>query len=88
MMSRWSVRETAARLVTYTPAQSGACVTLGMLTYATGDKPAALAAFQKASQFNPDFRKQFDAVARRPAYQAILEDKEFLDKLFTPSVKP
>ena len=81
-------RETAARLVTYTPAQSGAYVTLGMLSYATGDKPAALAAFQKASQLNPDFRKQFDAVARRPAYQAILEDKEFLDKLFPPTAKP
>lgn len=75
-------RETAARLVTYTPDQSGAFVTLGMLNYVTGDKPAALIAFRKAAQLNPDFRKQFDAAARRPAYKAILEDKDFFGELF------
>ena len=75
-------RDTAARLVVYTPNQAGAHVTLGMLSYTTGDKAAALAAFQKAAQLNPEFRKQFDSVARRPAFKAILEDQEFLDKLF------
>jgi uncharacterized Ntn-hydrolase superfamily protein len=75
-------RDAAATLVGYTPNQAGAFVTLGMLSYVSGDKPAALAAFQKAGQLNPDFRKQFDAVARRPAYKAILEDREFLAKLF------
>ncbi len=75
-------RDAAAKLVTYTPNQAGAYVTLGMLSYASGDKAAALAAFQKAAQLNPEFRKQFETVARRPAYKSILEDKEFLDKLF------
>lgn len=75
-------RVMAARLVTYAPNQAGGYMTLGMLDYATGDKPGALAALQKASQLNPDFRKQFDTVARRPAYKAILDDQEFLDKLF------
>jgi uncharacterized Ntn-hydrolase superfamily protein len=75
-------RDAAAKLVIYTPNQAAAFVTLGMLSYASGDKPAALEAFRKAGQLNPDYRRLFDAVAKRPAYKAILEDKEFLDKLF------
>jgi uncharacterized Ntn-hydrolase superfamily protein len=73
--------ETAKRLVVYAPTQSGAFVSLGMLSYATGDKAAALSAFRKASQLNPEYRKQFDAFAQRPQYKAILDDKEFLDQL-------
>jgi len=75
-------RDTAARLVIYTPNQAGAHVTLGMLNYVSGDKAGALAAFQKAAQLNPDFRTQFESSARRPAFKAILEDQDFLDKLF------
>jgi|ERR1051326_2782586 uncharacterized Ntn-hydrolase superfamily protein len=77
-----AARDAAARLVIYSPNQAAAHTTLGMLHYVTGDKPGALAAFQKAAQLNPDFRKQFDATARRPAFKTILDDQEFLDKLF------
>lgn len=75
-------RDAAGRLVTYMPNQAGVHVTLGMLNYVNGDKPAALAAFRKAAQLNPDFRKQFEASARRPAFKAILEDQDFLQELF------
>lgn len=81
-------RAAAGRLVSYTPNQASAYVTLGMLSYATGDKPAALTAFRKAGELNPNFRRQFDAVANRPAYKAILEDQEFLDKLFPAKSQP
>src|SRR5438132_7505421 len=47
-------RDAAARLVIYAPNQGGAHTTLGMLHYVSGDKPAALAAFQKGAQLNPD----------------------------------
>lgn len=77
-----AARDAAARLVMYTPNQAGAFVNLGMLDYATGDKPGALAEFQKAGQLNPDLRRLFDMAARRPAFKAILDDAEFLDKLF------
>jgi len=75
-------RESAERLVRYAPGNAAAYVTLGMLQYATNDKPAALQAFSQAKGLNPEFRKQFDAVAQRPAYKPILQDQEFLDKLF------
>ena len=75
-------REAAARLVVYSPKQANAYVTLGMLNYVTGDKPAALSAFRKASELNPDFRKQFDAAAHRPAFKSILEDREFVNQVF------
>lgn len=75
-------RDAASRLVVYTPNQAGAFVTLGMLDYTTGDKPGAMSAFRKAAQLNPEFRKQFDAAARRPAFKAILDDRKFIDELF------
>jgi uncharacterized Ntn-hydrolase superfamily protein len=75
-------RDSAARLVKYVPNPAGAYTTLGMLSYSTGDKPGALEAFQKAAQLNPEFRKLFESAARRPAFKAILDDQEFLNKLF------
>ena len=75
-------REAGEKMVLYIPNQSGPLVTLGMLRYAAGDKSSALEAFHKAAQLNPDFRKQFDTAARRPPFKPILDDKEFLDKLF------
>jgi uncharacterized Ntn-hydrolase superfamily protein len=75
-------RDAAARVVSYSGKQAGPYLTLGMLSYTTGDQTAALAAFEQARALDPNFRKQFDAMARRPAYRAIIEDHEFLKKLF------
>lgn len=75
-------QETANRLVRYAPRQASALMTLGMLDYAMGDKAAALEAFRKAAELSSDFRKQFEAFAQRPAYKAILEDRQFLETLF------
>ena len=50
---------------------------MGFLRYAIGDKTAALEALRQARSLDPNFRQQFEAVARmRPAYRAILDDKE------------
>jgi len=75
-------RAAAEKAATYSPNSAGTQLTFGFLSYATGDKSAALEAFQKARRLEPNFRKQFEAVAARPAYRAVLDDKEFLEKVF------
>jgi len=76
-------RDAAAKTVQYMPERSEARLTLGMLDYLAGDKKAALGQFQMGSRLDPNFRKLFEATARvRPAYKAILEDKDFLKQLF------
>lgn len=61
----------------------GLHMNLGLLNYLAGDKPAALAEFQKARALDPDFQKSWDAAAQnRPQFKAIVEDKDFLKQLF------
>ncbi len=75
-------RAAAEKAASYSPNSAGTHLTFGFLSYATGDKSAALEVFRKARRLDPSFRKQFEAVAARPAYRAILDDKEFLAKIF------
>jgi len=75
-------RDAAAQAAHYFPDRSDVHLSLGMLNYVVGDKKAALAAFRSAQALDKNFRKQFDAVAARPANKAILEDKAFLKELF------
>lgn len=75
-------RDAAARAAHYFPDRSDVHLSLGMLSYAVGDKKAALAAFRAAQALDKNFRKQFDTAAARPANKAILEDKAFLKELF------
>jgi len=75
-------RDAAAQAAHYFPDASGVHLSLGMLNYAVGDKKGALAAFRAAQALDKNFRKQFDAVAARPANKAILEDTAFLKDLF------
>ncbi len=74
-------REAAAMAVKYSNSPGG-YLTLGLLSYVSGDKETALAALQKGAGMSPDFRKMFDSAAQRPAYKSILEDKEFVGKVF------
>lgn len=76
-------RDSAATASRYMPQRSDVHLSVGLLSYASGDKRAALDAFRKAQALDKNFRKQFEASARvRPAFQAILADKEFLKELF------
>jgi uncharacterized Ntn-hydrolase superfamily protein len=76
-------RDAAAKVTRYMPS-AGAQLTLGLLDYELGDKPAALTDFRKAIEIDPNVRKQFEGAA--PAQggrggtrlRAVLEDKEFL----------
>ena len=72
-------RDAAAKYAHYMPT-GNAQITLGMMDYNLGDKPAALADFRKALEMDPKLRARFEG---GPAgrMKAILEDKEFLQQL-------
>ncbi|HEY2460364.1 MAG TPA: DUF1028 domain-containing protein [Candidatus Acidoferrum sp.] len=73
-------QQTAAR---YAPEQADSHIGLGFLQYVNGNKEAALAEFRQAQKMDKDFRKQFDATIQfSPELKGILEDKDFLAKLF------
>lgn len=72
-------RDAAAKAAHYAPS-ANAQMTLGMMDYNLGDKPAALADFRKALEMDPNLRRRFEAPGGR--MRAILEDKEFLKQLF------
>jgi uncharacterized Ntn-hydrolase superfamily protein len=74
-------REAALKVVQYMPSAQ-AHVTLGVVDYNLGDKPAALADFRKALQMDPGVRRQFETGGRGPRLKAILDDKDFMQQLF------
>ncbi len=76
-------RDAAARAVRYSPASPDAHMSLGFLSYSTGDKATALDEFLKARSLNPNFQRAWDAALRfRTEYKAIADDREFMQKLF------
>jgi uncharacterized Ntn-hydrolase superfamily protein len=79
---RKGAREAAQKVAHYQPQNANAQVTLGLLDYAEGDKPAALEALRKAKSIDPSgFKRRFDQLTQRPAYKTILDDKDFLKNL-------
>ena len=78
-----AARDAAQKVVQYMPQNPQAHMTFGLLSYAAGDKPAALEALRKSNSLDSaGFKRRFDTLAQRPAYKAILEDKDFLKSLF------
>jgi uncharacterized Ntn-hydrolase superfamily protein len=76
-------RDAAMKVARYMPQNPQGPMTLGLLSYAIGDKDTALDALNKAKSLDPEnFKRRFDQIAARPSYKAILEDKDFLKKLF------
>jgi uncharacterized Ntn-hydrolase superfamily protein len=77
-------RDAAAQAVRYWPQRPDAHVTLGLFNYVTGDRPGALNELRMAQALanSASFRRQFEGTAQRPAFKAILEDKQFLKELF------
>lgn len=69
----------------YAPANPDSHLSLGFFEYVNGDKESALREFLEAKKLDPDFKKQFDATFQwLPEVRPILNDKEFLSKLFPP----
>jgi uncharacterized Ntn-hydrolase superfamily protein len=77
-------RDAAAQVARYSPKRPDVHLTLGLLDYAAGDKPGALAELRTARSLsdNPAFRNQFEASAQRPMFKQILDDRDFLKQLF------
>ena len=75
-------RDAAAKVVRYQPQNMQARMTLGLLDYTAGDKAAALEELRKAKTLDTEnFHRRFEQVTQRPAYKAILDDKDFLKNL-------
>jgi hypothetical protein len=82
-------RDAIVAVTRYMPS-ANAQVNLGIADYSLGDKPAALAAFRKGLQMDPNVKERFFPAGNGTApagpganrLRPILEDKEFLRQLF------
>ena len=72
----------AQKIIQYRPDGANGHMQLGFLDYATGDKQGSLDEFNKARNLSKDFDKQWKEEANSPSFKNILDDKEFLKKLF------
>ena len=72
----------AQKIIQYRPDGANAHMQLGFLDYATGDKQGSLDEFAKAKNLNKDFDRQWKEQANSPQFKTMLDDKEFLKKLF------
>jgi uncharacterized Ntn-hydrolase superfamily protein len=73
----------ARKAVSYAPDHVRAHLAEGFLEYIAGNKDAALIEFQAAKRLRPEFKSSFDsAAASSPLFKPLLDDKEFLAKLF------
>jgi uncharacterized Ntn-hydrolase superfamily protein len=78
-----SARDLAVKLIRYSPNQANAHMNYGLLSYLAGDKETAVVELKKAHELNPDLRTQLETVAKnRPQYQPILNDEEFLKRVW------
>jgi uncharacterized Ntn-hydrolase superfamily protein len=76
-------RAAAQKSVQYAPNNSNSHMQLAFVDYVLGDKSASLDEFVKARDLRPDgFAKRWKDEADDPEFKSILEDKEFLKKLF------
>lgn len=85
---RKEARDAAAKAARYIPGAQ-AQITLGVMDYELGDKPAALADFRKALELDPSVRRQFESPpaatpGRGQRLRPILDDSDFMKQLFPP----
>ena len=82
-------RSAAQKAVSYAPANANTHMQLAFLDYAAGEKSGALEEFSKARDLRPDgFAKRWQDEANSPEFKSMLDDKEFLKKLFPPDGVP
>ena len=80
----------AQKALQYRPDNGNSHLQMGFLDYVTGDKGSSLDEFSKARAMSKDFDKQWREEADFAPFKSILDDKEFLKKLFpngVPAVK-
>jgi uncharacterized Ntn-hydrolase superfamily protein len=76
-------RQLAGVMVKYMPDNVQSRMTLGLFSYFAGNKDAALTELKHAQELDANFKSTFETSLRnRKAFAAILEDTEFLKRLF------
>jgi uncharacterized Ntn-hydrolase superfamily protein len=82
-------RAAAQKAVFYAPGNANSHLQLAFLSYALGEKSAALEEFSKARDLRPEgFANRWHDEANSPEFKSMLDDKEFLKKLFPPDGVP
>jgi uncharacterized Ntn-hydrolase superfamily protein len=82
-------RSAAQKAVFYAPDNANTHLQLAFLNYALGDKVAALEQFSRARDLRPEgFASRWKDEADSAEFKPMLEDKEFLKKLFPPNGVP
>ncbi len=77
-------REAVEKAASHSPVDPDNYLRLGLLSYLAGDKPAALERLLMAKKMDSDFEKHWRVlIGVRPAFKVVLEDQEFLKKLFS-----
>jgi uncharacterized Ntn-hydrolase superfamily protein len=77
----------AQKALVYSPSNANLHMQVAFLDYMAGDKDAALQEFSKSRSLRPEgFDKRWKDEAESPEFKTILEDKEFLQKLFPDGV--
>lgn len=76
-------RELAGTWTKFAPDTVQTRMTLGLFSYFAGNKDAAVTELKRAAELDANFRKTFEtSVRNRRAFASILEDGEFLRRLF------
>jgi len=79
----------AQKAVSYAPKNANTHMQLAFFDYVLGEKSGALEEFSKARDLRPDgFGKRWQDEANSPEFKSMLDDKEFLKKLFPPDGVP
>ena len=82
-------RAAAQKAVFYAPGNANSHMQLAFLNYVLGDKAAALQQFSKARELRPEgFANRWHDQANSAEFKLMLDDKEFLKKLFPPDGVP
>jgi uncharacterized Ntn-hydrolase superfamily protein len=82
-------RAAAQKAVFYAPSNANSHMQLAFFNYVLGDKAASLEEFSKARDLRAEgFAKRWQDEANSPEFKSILDDKEFLKKLFPPEGVP
>jgi len=80
-------KATAESAVRYAPNDADNHLTLAFVNYLSGDKDGALAEFNKAKQMDSRFEANFEgSVQNEPALAPMLQDTQFLQKIFPEGV--
>ncbi len=82
-------RAAAQKAIVYAPTNANTHMQLAFFSYVLGDKATSLEEFAKARDLRPEgFAARWQDEANSPEFKTMLNDKDFLKKLFPPDGVP